>query len=495
MFITIAQRATKRTSLRCVGGIDVFNVNPHGLSFVLDKGLKLPESPTVQASSDSFSGFNVFSNMGQIFKNNFTHFKTFGFFDNCFANFVVRLFNSPLLFTGDLAERLFCALTAVGLQATAKRKMFVSTMPKVTTAEEPSCTSGGKIVFSDINAQNSFRLNRFNFWKFQDQVEKPVSILGNKFRFLGSSTIKQGSLMFSSRPLNFDSACESIQRKEASLKRISPLVEVNAGSAKVDFWNTVFFNFSQCLLGLVGFTNTEYSVAAHLRAKWSAFPQTGVGKVMQCDSVPAAVLDHNGHQPIASIGISTLQHRQGKSLFVGGLQFEDNRLQHLPSLRNVLGTLDIFFNGVRTYLSRRANIVGWRPKMSAPQPFLEDRKTDKQPSACSSFENFHRIANSNRRWNTQKQVDMVRLNFQCQDFPLSFGANLIQKFLKCFSHFTSQNVVPIFRTPHNVISRLIHAISVCGYVFHVSHSKPCDVACQAAIPPPIETRGFLTEVL
>lgn len=495
MFTAISQRTTQRTSLRRISGIDVLNGNPHGLRFVLDKGLKLPESPTVESSSNSLSAFDVLSDVGQIFENNFTHSKTFGFFDNRFAHFVVRVFYSPLLFTRDLSERLFCALAAVGLQATAKRKMFVTSVTKITATKKLTCTRSGKIVFSDINTQNSFGFNGFDVGEFENQIEKPISISEDKFGFLGSSIFKEIRLVFSSRPFNLDSARKSIEGKKVPLERISPLVEVDTGLTKVDFWNTIFLYFPQSLLGLIGFADAKDSIAAHLRTKRSIFPQIGVGTVVKCNPVPTSGFNHNGNQEIASARISRLQFRQGFRLFEIGSQFKGNGLQHLSSLRYVLGTLNVLFDCLGAHMPCCANVIRRRPQMSSPQPFFKHRESHKQPSACSSLKHLDGIRDSNRRGNTQKQMDVVRLNFTSQDFPLSFGANLVKKFFECFSHFTSQNVVPIFRTPHNVVSRLVHTISVCGYVFHTSHSTPCDAASQATIPPPIKIGGFLAEVL
>ena len=216
---------------------------------------------------------------------------------------------------------------------------------------------------------------------------------------------------------------------------------------------------------------------------------------MQCNPVPTSILNYNRNKPVTSVGISTLQFGKSKSLFVSGFQFERNGFKHLPSLRYMLGAFNVLLNSVCTHMSRRSDIVRRRPKMPSPQPFLKNREANKQPSTRSTFEDFHSIGNGNRRRNAQKQVDVVRLNFSCQYSPLSFGANLIQKFFKCFSHFTSQNVVPVLRTPHKMVSSLIHTISVCSNVFHTSHSIPCDAACQAAIPPLVEIRGFLAGVL
>lgn len=48
-----------RALLACVGGVNINHVQADSLAFVLDKGLKLSESPTMQPRSDSLSGFNV----------------------------------------------------------------------------------------------------------------------------------------------------------------------------------------------------------------------------------------------------------------------------------------------------------------------------------------------------------------------------------------------------------------------------------------------------
>ena len=178
-----------------------------------------------------------------------------------------------------------------------------------------------------------------------------------------------------------------------------------------------------------------------------------------------------------------------------GVKFTQSCPGLLPSLCHMLGSFNILSDGVRAYMPRCSNIIRWRPEMSAPQSFFQSRKADNQSSARGALEYFYRIGYGNRRRNTHKQVDMVGLNFPRQYPPFSFSAHLIQKFFKSFSHFTSQNIVPIFRAPYQMASCLIHAISVCSNIFHISHSTPCEAACQAAIPPLIKIRGFLAEVL
>ena len=495
MLTPFAQRTTERASPRRVSGIDVLNGNPHGLSLVLDKGLQLPESPSVQVGFDSLATFDVVSNVGQIFKDNLTHFKEFGFFNNRFTHFVVRVFYSPLLFTRDVSERLFCALTAVGLQATTERKMFITSMPKFATTKKFTRACGDKIIFSNIDTQNGFRFNGFNFWKFKNQVEKPVAILEDKFSFLRGTLLQQIGLMLPIYPFNFDSTSEGIERKKVFLKRVRPFIKVNRSSTKVNFWNKIFFDLPQRFLGLIGFTDTKNCVAAHLRTKRSVSPKVSVSKVVQGYSVPTSICNHDGNQRIASSRVSGTKFTQGYRLFMSGSQFKGNSFQHLPSLGYMFRAFNIFFNCVCAYMSRRSNVVGRRPQMSSPQPFFKHRESHKQPSACSSLKHLDGIRDSNRRGNTQKQMDVVRLNFTSQHLPFSFSTNLVQKFFKGFGNFTAQNIMPILRTPYNVISGLIHTISICGYVFHSPHSKPCDAASQAAIPPLNKFRGFLAEVL
>ena len=271
MFRTTAQGTTKRTSLARVSRIDVLNGNPCGLRFILDKGLQLPESPTVQPSSNAFPTLDVLSDMGQIFEDNFTRFKSFGFFNNRFAHFVVRMFNLPLLFTGDLSERLFCTLTAVGLQATAKRKTFIPTMSEFPTAKEFTAACGGEIIFSDIDPDNDFRFNWFNFGKFKNQVEKPIAFLKISSASFGIpiSNKQIGAFHY---PIHFDSTSEGIERKKVFLKRVRPFIKVNRSSTKVNFWNKIFFDLPQRFLGLIGFTDTKNCVAAHLKPR-EVFPR------------------------------------------------------------------------------------------------------------------------------------------------------------------------------------------------------------------------------
>lgn len=495
MFGTITRETTKRASLACMGWIDVLNGNPYSLSLILDKGLQLPESPTVQAGSDTLPAFDVLSDVGQIFEYDLTRSDFLRLLDNRFAHFVVHVPDSPLLFTRDLSELLLCALTAVGLQAAAKREMFVTSISEFTAAEEFPRACGGKIVFSDIYTQNGFGCDGFNIGKFENQIEKPFPFAKDQFSFFRDCSFQQLSLVLSTSPFNLDSSVERIKRKGIAFNRVGALIEVDACFPEVDFGNKIFLDLSQDSLRLVCLADAKNSIAAHLRTKRCSSPQIGVGKFVQSDPVPASVLDHKRNKSIANSRIGGLQLGKGKPLFGGRFKFKGNGFKHLSSLGYVFRPFNIFFDRVGAHMSSRTNIIRRRPQMPSPQPFLEHRKLDEQSPSSGSFKYLDCIGNSNRRWNTQKQVDMVRLDFTSQHLPFSFGTNFIQKGFKSIGYFTSQNIMPILRAPHNVISGLIYTISVCGYVFHTSHGKPCDAASQAAIPPLLENRGFLAEVL
>ncbi len=141
-------------------------------------------------------------------------------------------------------------------------------------------------------------------------------------------------------------------------------------------------------------------------------------------------------------------------------------LSHLPSFLHTLGTLDIFTDRLRTHITRRADIVGRGPKVAAPQPLLQLREPDEQLARRGSLQNLDRIGHRLRRRNGHKQVDVIGLDFLGQHWPPLFLANRVDHLRQRRRHIPGQNIMPILRTPHHMVSRLENAIAVMQHFWH-----------------------------
>jgi len=78
MFDSLANTATCRTCLGRVGRIDIFDRDSHGFGFVFNKALKLPESPSMQSGSDTFPSLDAFTNVCEVFKDDYGNATIYG---------------------------------------------------------------------------------------------------------------------------------------------------------------------------------------------------------------------------------------------------------------------------------------------------------------------------------------------------------------------------------------------------------------------------------
>ena len=123
----------------CVGRINEYHLHSDNFSFVFDKVLKLPESPTMQASSDFYSSFDIGSNVRQVFHANLGNPMFYSFQNDGFTYNVVHMLNMPLFSPRDFAQLSFGCATTVGLKSATMREILVSLMSKFPSSNYFSC--------------------------------------------------------------------------------------------------------------------------------------------------------------------------------------------------------------------------------------------------------------------------------------------------------------------------------------------------------------------
>ena len=102
-------------------------------------------------------------------------------------------------------------------------------------------------------------------------------------------------------------------------------------------------------------------------------------------------------------------------------------------------------DGFRTDIACRAYVIGRRPQMPTVKQILQHLESRKQLSGRRTLQNLYGIGYSQRRRDGYEQMDMIRLDFQCQD------------------------LLAILRTPYHMVCRLVHTIAVVYDFYQVSN--------------------------
>lgn len=159
-------------------------------------------------------------------------------------------------------------------------------------------------------------------------------------------------------------------------------------------------------------------------------------------------------------------------------------LSHLLSLL----CLYVFSNRIFGNVSNRPGIIRPRPKCRKFR--LQGRKLLSQDPRSITFEPIHNLSNSHCRIRGDKQVNVVRHNFDAFDAHSSLSRLLIKKSDKSISNFTREDFPSIFRAPHDVKLDIKDCSSVFGVSrFHTKQYIHAGYICQGSFSTLIQKGG------
>jgi hypothetical protein len=184
-----------RTALAGVGRIHVHDRDSNGTSLVFDKTLQLPERPAVQPGAHAPPAPQPSADVRQVLHHDLGSPDATGFQDDGFARFVVDIFDTPPLFAGDLPESLSCTLAAVGLQTTTQGQMLITPMAQRFPAPDPARAGSGEYIFPHVHPHGRAGHHRFTVERLDDEIEEPLAVATQQFRFLRNTRCKDLPLL------------------------------------------------------------------------------------------------------------------------------------------------------------------------------------------------------------------------------------------------------------------------------------------------------------
>lgn len=319
-----------RTRLARVGGVDEDRSNTGGLRFVDDEILQLPECPSMQACTHPLSGLDTIPDVRQVFHADFASTDAHGLCDYGFAGLVIDVLYMPLLAPGDSLEFAPGGTTTIGLETTAMGKVNVPFVAHVASTPDLASTGSGEIVFPDIDAHSATR-RRLDVRKIENEIEVPNTFAYDEFCFFWCSACKQVALMLPTNERNLDASGQCEQRQHVTLDRVGTFIEVDGCSAESDYRNGLIFG--NVFIGLerfVGIGDAVNGLAHHLTTEIGKPLADGVvAQVMQCDSVPTAMLLGKRDDGIASLGINIGQRSKRLGLLGDCDKLERDRPFHI----------------------------------------------------------------------------------------------------------------------------------------------------------------------
>lgn len=332
---------TSATRLRRVCGIDECDLHSDSFSFVFNKILKLSESPTMQASSNFYSSFNVCSNIRQIFHPNFGNAMFQGFRDNGLANNVVHMLNVSLLSPRDFAQFSFCCTTTVGLKSATMREMHISLMPELFASKDLSGASCCQVVFPNIHTHYLIQSKGCRIGDIEKKVEIPNTFSKNKPSFFCVSSTEKSLLECSTKKIRFNSSGKCKERSLKILNRVSSFVEINGLAIKSNTRKRlIFLDSAIAVQRLVGIGNAMHSLTSHLTSKvWECFSNLVVNHVMQGNTIPTSLPLGNWSNRVAGGGELFRQSLQRLGLLRGRGKFEGDGSLHIGHSNPILSAL------------------------------------------------------------------------------------------------------------------------------------------------------------
>ena len=117
--------------------------------------------------------------------------------------------------------------------------------------------------------------------------------------------------------------------------------------------------------------------------------------------------------------------------------------------------LQIIFNHLLSHLTYRGTKITSRPKVPAPVTLLYMGELFEQFARCSPFNSSHHLTRGQRRWTTDKDVNMIFADHTLDNPNLKCFAGLPDQISNALRYYTRENLISILCHPDKVVFNLI----------------------------------------
>jgi hypothetical protein len=111
------------------------------------------------------------------------------------------------------------------------------------------------------------------------------------------------------------------------------------------------------------------------------------------------------------------------------------------------------------------------PKLTTPKLSFNLRIFPKNLLRTHTFDNSYNITYRISRRNTREYMNVILTDLQLHNLTVSYCQNLLKQLANCFPYFAFKNKLPIFRCPHQMISRIVNCMAQTFYAHAAYYTK------------------------
>lgn len=234
--------STARAGLGSQVRIDIFDNQSFSFGFVLDERLQLPERPVVNPSVQPLSHIFIptVSYSSQIFQCDI------GIFDNLFAHIMVEPSHIPSLSATQSFELSYGRLCAFGLESGTQISELLNL--GLWCPENPTVTTDGKIVYSDIDTENLMQVRTLGFDIFGEYEHEEASSFSiypeQTFSYIPTEIF---FVAIRDSKWNFNPAFDCSQTQDIILERSTAREIISHRTSANDWFGFSFLDHFDCL--------------------------------------------------------------------------------------------------------------------------------------------------------------------------------------------------------------------------------------------------------
>jgi len=451
--IVFINTPTFRASPRSVARVNQDQRNTCTLGFVGNLLSQVEETPRVVLSPLGLPNSYPFANALQILKRN----PASGVFRPLYQLFgdpVIFLFCEALLFLASLLQKSFGRLRFLALQTLSDFGMAIAKSVDLTARIVVPITISGYVFYTKINSQIALYINwlRRLYITGGEQVKLAFDVTQVTLSALPTQQFKLSLACREGDTLT------TVYRPDRHLFAFQLVGKDTVIERNRPVWLERALDFTVNFVSVCHFRNHADN---DLGSQLEHIPHVSVGQFMQGKLSKGFVLP----RLIAHIVAGSIRHFKSFTkcarLFRRRKEFDLSGKFH--GLFSTLLSIDVLLDRCRAYVPGSANVVRTRPHVW--QSALEFWKFFAQLVSRETFQPVHNLVGCKARRKTTKQVNVIRLDSQIQNFAAKFFCLLLKQLNKALGDISNKHLTAILRYPDEVVSDLVGRVS-CSFVIH-----------------------------